>query len=153
MISGTVAYRTPDSSDYTRITGTVTLPLGVVLDTEKGKVALAAEVDGKTQTGTFNDGKFAVTQTRSGLTELALAGPLACSPQAKGQRVRREEEEEALAVGQGQRRELPHARDVERRDGPRDRVADRGHVRGHDDLCAQGLGLGVAAQAAANRSS
>jgi streptogramin lyase len=76
---GTVEYRVPPSTDYVRLIGRATLPLGVVLDTESGQVALTSQVDGALQTGRFNGGKFSVTQTATGMTELALAGPLTCT--------------------------------------------------------------------------
>lgn len=79
VVSGTVGYRAPDAKTYTRLRGTAVLPLGVLLDTTDGRVRVSAQVDGATQRGTFNGGKFSVTQTATGVTELALAGPLACS--------------------------------------------------------------------------
>ncbi|RKQ86794.1 streptogramin lyase [Solirubrobacter pauli] len=79
VVSGTVGYRAPDAKTYTQLTGTAVLPLGVLLDTTDGRVRVSAQVDGATQRGTFNGGKFSVTQTTTGMTELALAGPLACS--------------------------------------------------------------------------
>src|SRR6478609_5854593 len=78
VISGTVAYRLPGERSYTEITGSQVLPLGVVLDTTDGKVGLTTAFKGKPQQGIFYGGKFNVTQTRTGITELALAGPLAC---------------------------------------------------------------------------
>lgn len=79
VVSGTVGYRAPDARSYTRLTGTAVLPLGVLLDTTDGRVRVSAQVDGATQRGTFNGGKFSVTQTATGMTELALAGPLDCT--------------------------------------------------------------------------
>ncbi len=79
VVSGEVSYRVPPESTYTALEGSVTLPLGVLLDTTDGKVRVASQVDGAPQTGTFNGGKFTVTQTSTGMTELALAGPLDCS--------------------------------------------------------------------------
>ena len=88
VTSGTVNYRIPPSTAYKRLTGTATLPLGVLLDATRGKVVVASQLDGKTQSGTFHGGKFIVRQTRTGMTELALAGPLACSPRETGKRAR-----------------------------------------------------------------
>jgi hypothetical protein len=79
VVRGSVEYRVPPSADYVRLAGRATLPLGVVLDTESGAVRLTAQVDGAPQSGTFNGGKFSVTQTATGMTELALAGTLTCS--------------------------------------------------------------------------
>lgn len=79
VVSGTVSYRAPNANTYARLTGKAVLPLGVLLDTTGGRVRVSAQVDGATQQGTFNGGKFSVTQTATGMTELALAGPLSCS--------------------------------------------------------------------------
>jgi hypothetical protein len=79
VVSGEVSYRIPPATSYTALKGSVTLPLGVLLDTGDGKVRVASQVDGATQSGTFYGGKFSVTQTATGMTEMALAGPLACS--------------------------------------------------------------------------
>ena len=79
VLSGTISYRVPPETDYTRIAGRATLPLGVLLDSEAGKLRLTSQVDGAAQFGDFNGGKFTVTQTSTGMTELALAGPLSCS--------------------------------------------------------------------------
>ncbi|MBE2316547.1 hypothetical protein DVA67_011210 [Solirubrobacter sp. CPCC 204708] len=79
VLSGTVEYRVPPSTDYVRLTGSTVLPLGVVLDTEAGKVRVTAQVDGRSQSGDFDGGKFRVKQTATGMTELALAGPLSCT--------------------------------------------------------------------------
>jgi hypothetical protein len=79
VVSGIVSYRVPPSTTYTRLTGAATLPLGVLLDTSAGKVRVTSQVDGSPQAGTFNGGKFSVTQTSTGMTEMALAGALSCS--------------------------------------------------------------------------
>ncbi|MDA0178753.1 hypothetical protein OJ997_00475 [Solirubrobacter phytolaccae] len=84
VVSGVVSFRAPDAKTYTRLTGKAVLPLGVLLDTESGRVRVAAQVDGATQQGTFNGGKFSVTQTATGMTELALAGALECSDRERG---------------------------------------------------------------------
>ena len=145
-MSGTVSYRVPPATTYTELTGTATLPLGVLLDTTDGKVRVTSQVDGAPQAATFHGGKFSVTQTSTGMTEMALAGALDCSASERAgiSAAREEEKEEAPALGQGQRRLVPHARQRQRRDGPRNRMADRGHLRGHDRLRARGRGVGVA---------
>ena len=79
VLSGTIRYRVPPETDYTRIAGRATLPLGVLLDSEAGRLRLTSQVDGAAQFGDFNGGKFTVTQTSTGMTELALAGPLSCT--------------------------------------------------------------------------
>jgi streptogramin lyase len=79
VLSGTVSYRDPAQTTYTELKGSATLPLGVLLDTTDGKVRVASQVDGATQAAALHGGKFSVTQTSTGMTELALAGPLDCS--------------------------------------------------------------------------
>jgi hypothetical protein len=80
VVSGTVAYRAPGTATYKPLTGSTVLPVGVLLDTEKGTVAVTSVFKGKTQTATFHGGKFSVRQTRTGITELALRGALSCAP-------------------------------------------------------------------------
>jgi hypothetical protein len=84
VVSGSVSYRNPPSTTYTKLTGKATLPLGVLLDTSAGTVRVAAQVDGVQQAGTFNGGKFSVAQTSSGMVEMALAGTLDCSASERG---------------------------------------------------------------------
>jgi virginiamycin B lyase len=78
VISGTVSYKLPRTATYKKLTGAVVLPLGVQLDTTKGKVAVTSAAKGKSQTAEFHDGQFSVTQTRTGITELGLVGALSC---------------------------------------------------------------------------
>jgi streptogramin lyase len=80
VLNGTVAYRLPHANRYVPLTGAAVLPLGVVLDTERGRVQVTSQVRGKAQAAAFHGGKFSVTQTATGMTEMALAGPLDCSP-------------------------------------------------------------------------
>jgi streptogramin lyase len=79
VLRGSVSYRLPHTSRYLPLTGAATLPLGVLLDTTKGRVRLTSQVRGAAQSVTLDSGKFSVTQTSTGMTELALAGPLSCS--------------------------------------------------------------------------
>jgi hypothetical protein len=79
VLSGEVSYRVPPATTYRELTGTATLPMGVLLETTDGTVGLTAEADGRPQSGTFFGGKFTVTQNAAGMTELALAGPLSCT--------------------------------------------------------------------------
>jgi streptogramin lyase len=80
VLSGSVSYALPDANRYTRLVGTAVLPLGVRLDTTRGNVRVTSLVRGKAQSAAFRSGKFRVTQTATGMTEMALAGPLDCSP-------------------------------------------------------------------------
>jgi hypothetical protein len=79
VLSGEVSYRVPPATTYRELTGTATLPMGVLLETTDGTVGLTAEADGQPQSGTFFGGKFTVNQNAAGMTELALAGPLSCT--------------------------------------------------------------------------
>jgi hypothetical protein len=79
VLSGEVSYRVPPATTYRELTGTATLPMGVLLETTDGTVGLTTEADGQPQSGTFFGGKFTVKQNAAGMTELALAGPLSCT--------------------------------------------------------------------------
>lgn len=62
------------------------VPVGSIVDTRKGTVALSSALDtkGATQTGTFYGGLFSVGQSKKGrgLTRLTLTGKLSCSRKA-----------------------------------------------------------------------
>jgi streptogramin lyase len=77
-VSGTVRVQLPGSSQRLVLDGTYAVPLGAVIDTRAGKLAMTSALDsrGATQTGTFWGGKFRVRQSRRerGMTEIALAG-------------------------------------------------------------------------------
>ena len=77
-VSGTVRVQLPGSSRRVVLDGTHAVPLGAVVDTRAGKLAMTSALDdrGATQTGTFWGGKFRVRQSRRerGMTEIALAG-------------------------------------------------------------------------------
>ncbi|HEY6888289.1 MAG TPA: hypothetical protein VI300_10930, partial [Solirubrobacter sp.] len=83
VISGTVALKLPGQRAYAKLSGTATVPMRTLLDTSDGRVQLVALADGKPQTGRFDSGKFRVDQLRNGITQLTLAGPLACSKRAR----------------------------------------------------------------------
>jgi hypothetical protein len=80
--AGTVTVRPPGGSAATLTAGD-DIPLGSVVDTTKGTVALtsAADAGGNTQTAQFHGGVFKVTQTKGSapVTELSLKGTLSCS--------------------------------------------------------------------------
>jgi hypothetical protein len=86
-VSGTVRVQLPGSSQRMVLDGTHAVPLGAVIDTKAGKLAMTSALDarGATQTGTFWGGKFRVRQSRSerGMTEIALAGDKASCKTAK----------------------------------------------------------------------
>ncbi|MDA0159811.1 hypothetical protein OM076_06025 [Solirubrobacter ginsenosidimutans] len=82
VISGTVSLKIPGQRAYAKLSGTATVPMQTLLNTSNGRVQLSAKADGKTQTGRFDSGKFRVNQLRNGITQLTLAGPLACGKRA-----------------------------------------------------------------------
>ncbi len=74
-VSGTVRVRQPRSSIAAAITGRTLVPMGSMIDTTSGKVLLTTATARRgTQFGEFDRGAFVVTQKRSGLADLALAG-------------------------------------------------------------------------------
>jgi hypothetical protein len=77
--TGTVRVKEPGSDRYVDVASLTEVPLGSRIDARDGKVAVTVEVDAqaaKTQTGTFFDGIFVVTQTtgRKPVLVLTLAG-------------------------------------------------------------------------------
>ena len=79
--AGTVRVKAPGGKGYTRLSATSTLPVGSLVDTTKGTVALSAKLRTGTQSGRFNGGVFRVRQATkgTGVTQLYLAGRLSCS--------------------------------------------------------------------------
>lgn len=74
-VSGTVRVRRPRSTIAVRLTGRMVVPVGSTIDTTSGKVLLTtATTRHGTQFGEFDGGAFVVTQRRSGLANLVLAG-------------------------------------------------------------------------------
>ena len=74
-VSGTVLVRVPRSSIAVPLMARRVVPVGSTIDTTRGKVQLTtATTRGGTQSGLFNGGGFVVTQKRSALTDLTLAG-------------------------------------------------------------------------------
>ena len=83
---GRVLVRAPGRGQgFVALSGADDVPVGSVIDTRKGTVALSSALaNGKTQTGTFNGGLFKVAQSKKerGMTRLTLTGKLSCSPTA-----------------------------------------------------------------------
>jgi hypothetical protein len=74
-VSGTVLVRQPRSTIAVPVTGRTVVPVGSTIDTTSGKVLLMTATTRRgTQFGEFDRGAFVVTQKRSGLANLALAG-------------------------------------------------------------------------------
>ena len=77
--AGSVLVRLPGSTRAVALTDAASIPVGSILDTRKGTVALSSALPGEdTQTGTFHGGLFEVRQPAGarGMTELVLRGPL-----------------------------------------------------------------------------
>jgi hypothetical protein len=77
--AGSVLVRLPGSTRAVALTADASVPVGSILDTRKGTVALSSALPGEaSQTGTFHGGLFEVRQPAGahGMTELALRGPL-----------------------------------------------------------------------------
>lgn len=77
-VSGVVTVRAPGDSAFSVLTAGGQVPVGAVVDARRGAVALTSAADdrGRTQTGTFSGGMFAIRQ-RAGarpVTELILRG-------------------------------------------------------------------------------
>ena len=76
-VEGTVRVREPGTGRFVVLGAGDTVPVGSVVDTRRGAVALTSELaGGRTQTATFGDGLFEVRQPakRDGLTDLILRG-------------------------------------------------------------------------------
>ncbi len=81
--SGQVVVRIPGAAAPAALRDVASVPVGSVVDTRDGTVALTTELpDGTTQTGTFHGGVFEVRQRAGtgGMTELVLRGRLPMCP-------------------------------------------------------------------------
>ncbi len=86
-VSGTVLIKLPGASSFVPLASVQNVPLGTVIDTTRGSVRLtsASGPGGATQSGTFSEGLFRISQkgrqaahkSLSGSAELTLVGPLA----------------------------------------------------------------------------
>jgi hypothetical protein len=78
VVSGAVRVAAPGTMRFVPLKGGTQIPVGSVVDTERGKVRLTSAVNarGKTQSGQFSGGLFKVRQARraGALTELGLMG-------------------------------------------------------------------------------
>jgi virginiamycin B lyase len=76
---GVVKVKLKGTRTFVPLTGKVSLPVGSELDTTKGSLTMVSALDtrGRTQTGTFNGGRFKVKQSKTGkgMTDLYLSGP------------------------------------------------------------------------------
>jgi hypothetical protein len=72
--AGTVTV-TPRGGRKFKLTKPTVIPVGSTVDTTRGTVRLVSAADAHTtQSGTFSEGAFVVTQQRDGLTDLRLVG-------------------------------------------------------------------------------
>jgi len=77
-VAGTVGVKVPGAAGFTTLAAGAAIPVGAILDTRAGTVALTTAVDGgATQTATFHSGVFQVRQSKTahGLTDILLRGP------------------------------------------------------------------------------
>lgn len=80
VVSGTVRVRLRGTSRFVDLRRLRQIPTGSELDTVRGRLRLTSAAARGTQTGVFYNGRFVVTQSRSGprLTDLRLSAPLVC---------------------------------------------------------------------------
>lgn len=75
VVSGTVLIRRPGAGGFTRLAGTDVIPVGSIVDTVRGRVAISTTLpSGALQTAEFFQGAFRLAQDRTGLTTLSLVG-------------------------------------------------------------------------------
>ncbi len=74
-VSGTVSVRVPGSSSSVALSEVRQIPFGSIIDATEGSVSITStEPDGATQTGTFFDGEFILTQGKNGVLVATLTG-------------------------------------------------------------------------------
>jgi hypothetical protein len=74
-LSGKVLVKLPGSNHFIALGGALQVPFGTIIDARHGKVSLTtARPGGGTQTVTFYEGMFRITQARSGRVTAALVG-------------------------------------------------------------------------------
>ncbi len=74
-LTGVVRVKLPGSPVFTLLAAGEQVPFGSIVDARRGKVAVTtADAHGKTQTMTFYDGEFGLTQHRDGLVVSTLVG-------------------------------------------------------------------------------
>ena len=74
-LSGRVLVKLPGSSSFVPLTAAEQVPFGTIIDATHGRVALTtARLHGGTQTMTFFDGEFRISQRRDGLVIATLTG-------------------------------------------------------------------------------
>ena len=129
-VSGKVTIKRPGSKRFVTLTAEAQIPVGSSIDTRRGRIAItAAQGGGKTASADFYDGLFKLTQTKGSkpIATLKLTEKLSCA-KANARDDRREEEEEAPAVGRRQG-PVPDQGQAQRRDRGRHEVAGRGSLQ------------------------
>lgn len=83
LVSGTVSVEVRGSTSFERLTGSRSIPVGATVNATHGRVRLTSPRS-KTgsETGVFYAGEFKVDPPRDGVTELTLAGGVACAASA-----------------------------------------------------------------------
>jgi FG-GAP-like repeat len=84
--AGKVSFRPPGGKTFVALTAAAQIPVGSVIDTRKGTIAItAAQGKGKTASADFFDGLFKLTQTKGSkpATTLALTEKLSCPRRGK----------------------------------------------------------------------
>ena len=75
VVSGVVLVRVPGSSNFVPLRGGDVIPVGSLVDATKGRVRVTIALPGgKLQSTDFFQGVFRLTQVKSGLATMALAG-------------------------------------------------------------------------------
>lgn len=82
-VSGRVLIERAGATTFTPLGSSSSIPVGSTVDATDGKVRLtSAGIGGHLYTGTFHSGEFVVSESHDGLTNLTLAGGVACAASA-----------------------------------------------------------------------
>jgi hypothetical protein len=102
--SGKVSFRRPGSKKFVTLTADAQIPVGSVIDTRKGRIAItAAQAKGKTATADFFSGLFKLTQSKRGkrVTTLTLTEKLSCPKARKASAAAAKKKKTRRLWGQG----------------------------------------------------
>jgi hypothetical protein len=84
VVSGSVSVEVQGSSSFKRLTGSQSIPVGATVNATHGTVRLTSpQSKSGAETGLFYAGEFKIDPPRDGVTELTLAGGVACASPAK----------------------------------------------------------------------
>ena len=105
VVRGTVLIRERGSSEFRKLTGSESIPLGSSVETTNGRVGItAATKEGGTQRTEFYKGRFNVDQAGSGLVKAKLKGAKFGSCKGRSQIARRAPKKLARLWGSGRGR-------------------------------------------------